>query len=492
MRSTTVAGRLAAIGAVVVAIVVVAVLLFAKGSETYTINAYFQNAAQLVKGNLVQIGGTKAGSVKEIKLTRDGQAMVKMEIDPSFTPIRRGTQASIRQASLSGIANRYVDLTMPPGDESDGNNLESGESIPIDDTTTAVDLDQLFNTIDRRTRESLQDFFKNTAKQWAEPEGQSQERKEVQQQLAYRYLNPALSTSSRLFNELNRDQPRLERFLIDSSKLVTALADRRDDLAALVGNLNTTFRAVGNQREALADSIGLLPSFMRQANTTFVDLRFALDDVDPLVEASKPVAPKLNQLLLELRPFADDARPTVRDLADIVFQSGPDNDLYDLQQTFPPVASMALDTETRSTDFGAGPKNVGRVRGAFPETIEATKDALPMIAFGRPYTPDLMGWFDDFSATGGYDAAGNASRAFTVFNAFSLTGNTPVLVPLNERLSELEQGARTKQYKRCPGSGEVRLPDGSNVLSEEEQEALDCTETARGTGVYPENRVPGG
>jgi phospholipid/cholesterol/gamma-HCH transport system substrate-binding protein len=422
--------------------------------------------------------------VKDIKLTPDGQAQIRMEVQPDFAPLRVGTQASIRQASLSGIANRYVDLTMPPGDDTNTDTIPSGGTIDINHTTTAVDLDQIFNTIDRRTRESLQDFFRYSAVQFRD--------KEQQQKRVYKYLNPALSTSSRLFNELNRDQPRLERFLVDSSKLVTALADRRDDLAALVGNLNTTFRALGNQRQALADSIGLLPSFMRQANTTFVDLRFALDDVDPLVEASKPVAPKLNQLLLELRPFADDARPTVRDLADIVFQRGRDNDLYDLQQTFPPVASMALDTETRSTDFGAGPKNVGRVRGAFPETIEAVNDALPMIAFGRPYTPDLMGWWDDFSATGGYDAAGNASRAFTVFNAFSITGNAPALVPLNDRLSELETGARTKQYKRCPGSGEIRLPDGSNVLSAEEQEALDCTESARGTGVYPENRVPGG
>ena len=40
----------------------------------------------------------------------------------------------------------------------------------------------------------------------------------------------------------------LERFLVDSSKLVTALAERRDDLAGLVGNLNDTTRALGNQK----------------------------------------------------------------------------------------------------------------------------------------------------------------------------------------------------------------------------------------------------
>ena len=43
-------------------------------------------------------------------------------------------------------------------------------------------------------------------------------------------------------------------------------------------------------------------------------------------------------------------------------------------------------------------------RGAFPETTDALKAAAPTIAFGRPYTPDFVGWMDDFSTTGGYDA----------------------------------------------------------------------------------------
>jgi phospholipid/cholesterol/gamma-HCH transport system substrate-binding protein len=481
MRTTTVAGRLAAIGAVVVAIVVVAFLLFSKGGNTYTVDAYFLNAAQLVKGDLVQIGGTKAGAVKDITLTRNGRARIKIQIDTDFAPLRYGTQATIRQASLSGIANRYVDLTMPSGDSTNTRNIPSGGSIDENNTTTAVDLDQLFNTIDDKTRKSLQDFFRNSAAQFRG--------KEKQQRIAYRYLNPALSTSSRLFNELNRDQPRLERFLIDSADLVTNLAQKRDDLAALIGNLNSTFRALGNQRAALAESISLLPPFMRQANTTFVDLRSALDDVDPLVNASKPVAPKLNRLLIQLRPFANDARPTVKDLAKIVFQPGPDNDLYNLQQTFPPVASAALDKKRRSPNFGGGAKSVGNVRGAFPEITKAATDSTPLIAFGRPYTPDLMGWFDDFSTTGVVDAGGNVSRAFTVFNAISLTGGLPAIIPLNDRLSSLAQTSRVKQYKRCPGGAEVRAIDGSNVLTADEQKKYDCTESARASGVYQENRA---
>ena len=79
--------------------------------------------------------------------------------------------------------------------------------------------------------------------------------------------------------------------------MVTALAERRDDLAGLIGNLNDTTRALGSQKEALAESIGRLPPFMRRANTTFVDLRSTLNEVDPLVEASKPVAKRLQPFL---------------------------------------------------------------------------------------------------------------------------------------------------------------------------------------------------
>jgi phospholipid/cholesterol/gamma-HCH transport system substrate-binding protein len=376
----------------------------------------------------------------------------------------------IRQASLSGIANRYVDLQMPPGDSKSTGNIDDGGEIGIDKTTTAVDLDQLFAVFDPPTRVAVQDFFKNTAKQF--------KGKEEQQRLAYKYLNPALSTSSRLFNELNRDNPLLSRFLIDSSKVVTALAERRDDLSALVANANQTFRALGNEKLALADAISRLPDFMRQANTTFVDLRSALDATDPLVNASKPVARKLGPFLNELRPLARDARPTIRDLSRIVYKPGPDNDLNDLQHTFPPLASAALDTKNRSIDFGTGPKDVGRVRGSFQETTEALTDSAPIIGFGRPYTVDFLGWGDDFSTSGSYDAVGGFSRAFNVFNAFDALGQ----VPLTDRLARFQQFARTDQYKRCPGASEEPAPDGSNAYSADELMALDCLESARATG----------
>jgi phospholipid/cholesterol/gamma-HCH transport system substrate-binding protein len=448
MRSVSRVGRVAALGAVIAAVVLVVLVVFGPGGGGYEVTARFVNAGQIVKGNPVQTAGAPIGKVKGIKITDDGQAEIKMSIDDDHAPLRQGTRATIKQFSQSGIANRYVDLSLPPNGR---DTIDDGGQIGADKTRTAVELDQLFNTLDPKTRKSLQDFFKGNARQFR---GAGQEANE-----AFEYLNPALATSSRLFNELTRDRPVLERFLVDSSRLVTALAERRDDLAGVIGNLNDTTRALGNQKSALADSIQQLPPFMRRANTTFVNLRAALDDVDPLVEAAKPVAVRLDPFLDKARLFAADAKPTVRDLRAAVRRPGKDNDLINYIDSVPPLADIAVESKDRN----------GKVRaGAFPQSVNAFRSAAPIISEARPYTTDFMGWLDDFSTTGGgFDALGGYARAFIGFGE-TLTGP-----------------AKAKQFKRCPGSAEEAASDGSNVLSAEEQARLDCQESARATGNVP-------
>ncbi|MGH2950880.1 MAG: MlaD family protein, partial [Solirubrobacterales bacterium] len=75
MRASALIGRVAAVVALVVAVVLVVMLLGGDGEE-YEVTAEFENASQLVTGNEVVIGGTNAGSVKEIELGPEGQALV--------------------------------------------------------------------------------------------------------------------------------------------------------------------------------------------------------------------------------------------------------------------------------------------------------------------------------------------------------------------------------------------------------------------------------
>src|SRR3954471_17228393 len=274
--------RAAPLAAVLVVAVVVAIMLLGGPSGGYTVKADFQNAAQLVKGNLVQTGGAAVGKVQDIDLTPDGQARVTMKIKDDYAPLRRGTLATVRQASLSGVANRYIDLRMAPHSAP---KIPDGGVIGQDSTTTAVDLDQVFNTFDPETRKALQGVITGSARQF---KGKG---KEFNEGIAY--LNPSLAASSRLFRELNRDTPLLERFIVSSSQLVTDIADRHDDLSGLVHQLATTTTAIGNQNQALSDAIGRLPDLERRPNTTFASLPAALAAPDPLADDSKPVAKKL-------------------------------------------------------------------------------------------------------------------------------------------------------------------------------------------------------
>ena len=91
MRSVSGIGRTAALGAVIAAAVLVALLLFGVGGGGYEVKARFINAAQLVKGNLVQVGGVKVGTVKNIDVTSDGQAEITMSVNGDYSPLKRGT-----------------------------------------------------------------------------------------------------------------------------------------------------------------------------------------------------------------------------------------------------------------------------------------------------------------------------------------------------------------------------------------------------------------
>src|SRR3954447_14692451 len=125
------------------------------GGSGYTVTATFENAGQLVKGNNVEVAGRPVGKIKSITLDNNARARVKMSVGDGFDPLHQGTTAVIRASSLSGIANRYVELHLGPNSAP---KIDDGGAIAPDKTQAPVDLDQLFNTLDAKTRKGLQDI----------------------------------------------------------------------------------------------------------------------------------------------------------------------------------------------------------------------------------------------------------------------------------------------------------------------------------------------
>src|SRR5262245_44667984 len=80
--------RWAAVSALALAALIVLYLLLFGVGPTYSVTASFANASQLVTGNVVDVAGVPVGSIQQISLSDDGQALVKMEIsDSAYTPL---------------------------------------------------------------------------------------------------------------------------------------------------------------------------------------------------------------------------------------------------------------------------------------------------------------------------------------------------------------------------------------------------------------------
>jgi phospholipid/cholesterol/gamma-HCH transport system substrate-binding protein len=433
--------RAFALGALVVAGVLVAVLLLG-GPEKTEYDVRFQNAGQLVEGDDVQVGGRRIGAIKDIRLTSDNQAVVGIEVEEAFAPLREGTRAVIRATSLSGIANRYIALTPAPNNAPA---LEDGATlVAAKDTTGIVDLDQLFNTLDPEARRSLQRVIRGSGRQF---EGKGEAANQ-----AAKYFNPALSTTRELVNEVNRDSRTLERFIVDGARAMTALAARRETLTELISNANGAAEGIANENAAFSETLARLPNTLRRANSTFVNLRATLTDLDVLVAESKPATRDLAPFLRELRPLVARARPTIKDLRLAIRRSGENNDLTELMRKLPRLAEVASPS--------------------LQNTTRALRRTTPVLDFIRPYAPDLVGWFRDFGqGAANYDANGHFARIQPMFNQFQFTDNPAggLLTPQDpdDRLAGLQTGF----FKRCPGAASQPAADGSAPYQDN---GLDC------------------
>lgn len=468
MKGSPGAGRIVAI--VAVALVAVALfMLLRNGGESYEVTAEFQNASQLVNGNEVLIGGNSAGTIKEIELGDNGQALVTFTVNDEFAPLPRGTIATIRQSSLSSVAGRQIYLDLPPAGESEAE-IEDGGSLSQAETVSAVDLDEVFNTLDTKTVKD----FKRVVKGFRDSyEGVSE-----QANKGFRYANPFLSTSRRVFGELTRDTRAFESLIVDTAKLSGLLAERDADISQLVGNANAALGAIGSRRAELARAISLLPDFMRQANTTFVNLRAALTDLNPLVDASKPVADRLGPFFREFRAAAADAVPAIRDLSGIVRRKGRANDLVELTRLQVPLARIGVGSGM--PDCGTDPladfeqaADDDFTHGALGETACGLQNQLPQVSHIRAYIPEWVGWFDSFSTSGTLDASGGIGRIALTLNAFS-----PALLAVGDLSTPLNlpgliaAGLDIDARARCPGANERNPGDGSTPFTD--GGALNC------------------
>jgi phospholipid/cholesterol/gamma-HCH transport system substrate-binding protein len=191
---------------------------------THSYKAVFTDATGLVKGDDIRIAGVKVGSVQGISIVDRTQALVTFSVQ-SDTALMRSTHADLRYRNLVG--QRYVALTNEIGSTGV---LTPGSTIPVSQTSPALDLTLLFN--------------------------------------GFKPLFQALSPSD--VNELSYEIIQvfqgqggtLDGLLTHTASVTHTLAQRDQVIGSLITNLNSVLDHVGNRNRQLNQLITTFQHFV--------------------------------------------------------------------------------------------------------------------------------------------------------------------------------------------------------------------------------------
>ena len=227
---------------------------------------------QLLKQSDVKVRGLIVGSVKEIASKPDG-AELTLALDPaSALLIPQNVSARFLPKTLFG--ERFVSLELP--DQPASRTLQTGDVIPQDRTSSAVELEQAFSHL-------------LPVLQAVQPQKLSSTLTAISTALQGRGkpLGDTLSQLGQYVGDLNPHVPQLEHDLKALTTFSDNLKGATPDLVQSLDNLSTTARTVVDQQHNLSLLYGNL-------TTAAIDLQSFLQanssNIIRLAETARPIA----------------------------------------------------------------------------------------------------------------------------------------------------------------------------------------------------------
>ncbi|MGX9787858.1 MCE family protein [Mycobacterium sp. MMS18-G62] len=180
-------------------------------------NAVFSSITGLKDGNFVRVAGVEVGKVKKITLREDATVNVEFATDSSVV-LTEGTRAVIKYQNVVG--DRFLALEEGAGAVKA---LQPGQTIPLERTEPALDLDALIGGF----RPLL------------------------------RALNPdqANALTGQLVSVLQGQGATIGEFLTQTASLTSTLADRDQLIGDVINNLNVLLGTLGNDSQQLDKAV---------------------------------------------------------------------------------------------------------------------------------------------------------------------------------------------------------------------------------------------
>jgi virulence factor Mce-like protein len=320
-----------------IALVVLSVLVYLGFTKSipfmphYEVKAAFASANDLRPGSPVRIAGVEVGKVTAVQPLHQGGegALITMRIKDSGRPVHSDATAKIRpRIFLEG--NFFVDLTAgsPSAPE-----LKDGDTIPVNQTATPVQLDQVLTSLQSDTRGDLKTLLREYASA-LDGEGAKGFNRSIP------WWKPAYKSSAIVSAAmLGTEQHDLSGYVKNAGATAAALDRNGETLKSLVTDFRVTAGAFAREQANLQAAIGELPNTLRAAQPALASLNAAFPPVRtlarellpgvrssvPAIDASLPFIAQLRALVAppELRGLAADLQPTTANLAKLSATSLP-------------------------------------------------------------------------------------------------------------------------------------------------------------------------
>ncbi len=238
------------------------------------------NAAELVRGNEVRIGGTRDRPRLEItpqtRASGAVTALLKLKLEKVAQPIPTDTTVLIRPRSALGL--KYVQLTRGTGSQ----DVPNGGTLPLRQAhPLPVELDEVFNMFDDKTRLAIGANLLSFGNAFA---GRG-----ADLNFAIHDLDPFLTQLTPVMRNLSSKQTDLRGFVQGLAQSAAVVAPVAETQAQLFSNLDSTFSALAVvAKPYIQESItGGVPA-LQTAIADFPKLRPFLANTASLFTAFQP------------------------------------------------------------------------------------------------------------------------------------------------------------------------------------------------------------
>jgi len=308
----------AALAVVIVAGVTAAVVIVSNqigglpwNSNQVTVAAEFTDAVAVnpTKSQQVRIAGVPVGTITSTRATDHGTSIVSMSVDRADV-IYSNARATLRPSNP--LNEMYVDL-QPGG--APGHPLTSTEVIPVSQTSTPTQLDQILSHVDTSTQNALTDLLSQSTVALAG----------APQQLppGLRATDGTLQSLQPVVAALQARRQKIQQLVTSLSEISTAVGGNDTRLAQLVDSTEQTLGVLASQSTPLRQSLNELPQFVTDLRSAMSKTADLTGQLNPLLDNLSTASTSLPSTLNALAGFSDQLRQTVAAAAPVVAKAGP-------------------------------------------------------------------------------------------------------------------------------------------------------------------------